>query len=153
MIKKVLILMGTLILIISLTACSTTDKISDKDKSKSNKMKNEEILFEKPIVIVDNDMVKIVIKGKEKIYEGNSIGYITSVENKSDKSIKVIVDQFLVDGKEELNDFSWPIEPNTMLTTQMSAVNVKSLDNLKNSEGVFRVEINDKIKEYKFDLE
>ena len=71
-------------------ACSNTDntQISKKqieENKVSSEINKEKDLFDKAVIIADDEIANVKITGKEKVTPGNSIGYIFSISNKSNK--------------------------------------------------------------------
>ena len=50
-------------------------------------------------------------------------------------------------------NFKMTLEPITDFSTQLKVLNIESLDELKNAKGTFRIEVNDNVNEYKFEIE
>lgn len=159
--RKLLTVLCICILSFNLVACSNKDKEEKNDKQNyentvSSKSDKEQILFDKDVILVDDNKVEVKLKGKEKITPGDSIGYIFSISNKSDKKISFYIKDVTVDGnKHKTNldeDLKMTLEPNTDFSTQLTILDIKSMDNLRNTSGVFCVKVNNDINEYKFEL-
>ena len=99
----------------------------------------------------------VKITGKEKVTPGNSIGYIFSISNKSNKKIAFYMKNITINGNEQKTsldeNFKMTLEPNTDFSTQIKVLNIESLDELKNAKGTFCIEVNDNVNEYKFEIE
>lgn len=159
--KKLLAVLCISILSFNLVACSNkyntqTNEVQNNGNTESYKIDREQILFDKEVIIVDDNMIEAKLKGKEKITPGDSIGYIFSISNESDQKIEFYVKDVIVDGKErktELEEYlKMTLEPNTDFSTQLTIIDIKSLDELKNTSGVFCIGINNEIKEYRFEF-
>ena len=144
MIRRKLTALIMCIMSLNLVACSNTDstQISKEQieentvSSEINKGKDlfdeveinkEKELFDKAVIIADDDIARVKMTGKEKVTPGNSIGYIFSISNKSNKKIAFYMKNI--------------------------TINIESLDELKNAKGTFCIEVNDNVNEYKFEIE
>lgn len=72
------------IMSLNLVTCSNTDntKISKEqidENTVSSEINKEKELFDKAVIIADDDIARVKITGKEKVTPGNSIGYIFSI--------------------------------------------------------------------------
>lgn len=160
--RKILTVLGICLISFNLVACSNinetqeSDEVVNKDTT-SSQVSREEYLFDEDVVVVDNDIAQVVIRGKEKIVPGDSIGYSFSISNKSNEKIGFYVKDVTVDGKEyetSLDEnLKMTLEPNTDFSTQITVSNIDSLDKLKNTKGIFSIETNEDVKEYNFELE
>ena len=159
---KILIVLCMCILSFNLVACSNkdntqTNEIQNKGDTVSLKIDKEQVLFEEDVIVVDDDIAKVKISGKEKLTPGDSIGYIFSISNKSDEQIAFYVKNVTVDGNKHKTDLDeylkMTLEPNTDFSTQLKISDIESLDDLKNTNGTFCIEINNDVKEYRFELE
>ena len=117
----------------------------------------EKELFDKAVIIADDDIARVKITGKEKVTPGNSIGYIFSISNKSNKKIAFYMKNITINGNEQKTsldeNLKMTLEPNTDFSTQIKVLNIESLDELKDAKGTFCIEVNDNINEYKFEIE
>ena len=160
--RKILTMLGTCIISLNLVACGNTDdtQVND-DKTNgdtvSSQINKEKDLFNEDVVIVDDDTAKVKISGKEKLTPGNSIGYSFSMSNKSNEKLVFYVKDITVDGNKyetSLDEgLKMTLEPNTDFSTQITILNIESLDKLKNTKGTFCIEVNSVIKEYNFEVE
>ncbi|MEG0857940.1 MAG: hypothetical protein RSG52_15860 [Terrisporobacter sp.] len=141
---KIVIIICILFLSIGLVACSTKEDVSSND-----------VIFYNPnIVVANDDIVNITFLGKQKL--GDIVGYMCSIENKSENNIKVYTkDTSLYNKKVEL-DLSYDIESNTKLNALMCVFDIKSLKDLCDIKGTICIETensNEEIKEYSFELD
>lgn len=159
--RKLLAISCISILSFNLVACSNKDnaqinEIQDSSYTESTNIDKEQILFDEEIIIVDDDIATVKIKGKEKLIPGDSIGYIFSISNKCTDKIEFYVKDITVDGnkhKTNMDEYAkMPLYPDTDFSTQFTISDIKSLDDLKNTNGVFCIKINNTIKEYKFEM-
>ena len=162
MIRRKLTVLVMCIMILNLVACSNTDntQISKKqieENTVSSEINKEKELFDKAVIIADDDIARIKITGKEKVTPGNSIGYIFSISNKSNKKIAFYMKNITINGNEQKTsldeNLKMTLEPNTDFSTQIKVLNIESLDELKNTKGTFCIEVNDNVNEYKFEIE
>ena len=158
---KLLTTLCICILSFNLVACSNkdntqTNEMQDNEEITSPNINEEQILFDEEAIIVDDDIAKVKIKGKEKLTPGDSIGYIFSISNKSTDKIEFYVKDIMVDGENYKTDMDentiMPLYPDTDFSTQLTILDIKSLDDLKNTSGVFCIKTNNDIKEYKFEI-
>lgn len=154
-------MMGVCVISLNLVACGNTDdkQVSDeqtKGDTVSSQINKEKDLFDEKVVIVDDEAAKVEIPGKEKLTPGDSIGYSFSISNKANEKLVFYVKDVTVDGnKYETSldeDLKMTLEPNTDFSTQITVSNIESLDELKNTKGIFCIEVNSGIKEYNFEL-
>lgn len=160
--RKILIMLTTCIISLNLVACNNIEdtQISDeetKGDTVSSQINKEKDLFDEEVVIIDDETAKVKISGKEKLTPGNSIGYIFSISNKSNEKLVFYVKDVTVDGNKyetSLDEgLKMTLEPNTDFSTQITVSNIESLDELKNTNGIFCIEVNSDVKEYNFELE
>ena len=160
--RKILTMLGTCIISLNLVACGNTDntQVNEEKNNRdtvSSQINKEKDLFNEDVVIVDDETTKVKISGKEKLTPGNSIGYSFSISNKSNEKLVFYVKDITVDGnKYETSldeDLKMTLEPNTDFSTQITISNIESLDKLKNTKGIFCIEVNSGIKEYNFEVE
>ena len=102
MIRRKLTVLVMFIMSLNLVACSNTDNTQiskeqidentvsseinkEKDLFDEVEINKEKELFDKAVIIADDDIARVKITGKEKVTPGNSIGYIFSISNKSNK--------------------------------------------------------------------
>ncbi|MCI6668922.1 MAG: hypothetical protein MSH12_12290, partial [Romboutsia timonensis] len=87
----------------------------------------------------------------------NSIGYSFSISNKSNKKIAFYMKNITINGNEQKTsldeNLKMTLEPNTDFSTQIKVLNIESLDELKNAKGIFCIEVNGNVNEYKFEIE
>ena len=162
MIRRKLTVLVMCIMILNLVACSNTDntQISKKqieENKVSSEINKEKDLFDKAVIIANDEIANVKITGKEKVTPGNSIGYIFSISNKSNKKIAFYMKNITINGNEQKTsldeNFKMTLEPNTDFSTQIKVLNIESLDELKNAKGTFCIEVNDNVNEYKFEIE
>ena len=162
MIRRKLTALIMCIMSLNLVACSNIDntQISTEqidENTVSSEINKEEELFDKALIIADDDIARVKITGKEKVTPGNSIGYIFSISNKSNKKIAFYMKNITINGNEQKTsldeNFKMTLEPITDFSTQLKVLNIESLDELKNVKGTFCIEVNDNINEYKFEIE
>jgi hypothetical protein len=160
--RGILAILGICIISLNLVACSNIDetRISDKkanEDTASLEINKEKDLFDEDVTIVNDEIAEVKIVGKEKIKQGNSIGYIFSISNKNNEKIGFYVKDITVDGNKHetsLDEGSkMTLEPNTNFSTQITISDIESLDKLHNTKGVFCIEVNSDVNEYKFELE
>ncbi|WP_282193170.1 hypothetical protein [Romboutsia ilealis] len=162
MIRRKLTALIMCIMSLNLVACSNIDntQISKEqidENTVSSEINKEKELFDKAVIIADDDIARVKITGKEKVTPGNSIGYIFSISNKSNKKIAFYMKNITINGNEQKTsldeNFKMTLEPITDFSTQLKVLNIESLDELKNAKGTFRIEVNDNVNEYKFEIE
>ena len=162
MIRRKLTVLVMCIMILNLVACSNTDntQISKKqieENTVSSEINKEQDLFDKAVIIANDEIANVKITGKEKVTPGNSIGYSFSISNKSNKKIAFYMKNITINGNEQKTsldeNFKMTLEPNTDFSTQIKVLNIESLDELKNTKGTFCIEVNDNVNEYKFEIE
>ena len=162
MIRRKLTVLVMCIMILNLVACSNTDntQISKKqieENKVSSEINKEKDLFDKAVIIANDEIANVKITGKEKVTPGNSIGYIFSISNKSNKKIAFYMKNITINGNEQKTsldeNLKMTLEPNTDFSTQIKILNIESLDELKDAKGTFCIEVNDNINEYKFEIE
>ena len=160
--RRILTIFGICIISLNLVACANTEdtQISGEQTNEdtvSLQINKEKDLFDEEVAIVDDEIAEVKIIGKEKITPGDSIGYSFSISNKSNKKIAFYVKDVTVDGnKYETSldkSLKMTLEPNTDFSTQITISNIESLDELKNTKGIFCIEVNSDVKEYNFELE
>jgi len=162
MIRRKLTVLVMCIMILNLVACSNTDntQISKKqieENTVSSEINKEQDLFDKAVIIANDEIANVKITGKEKVTPGNSIGYSFSISNKSNKKIAFYMKNITINGNEQKTsldeNLKMTLEPNTDFSTQIKVLNIESLDELKNTKGTFCIEVNDNVNEYKFEIE
>lgn len=162
MIRRKLTAIIMCIMSLNLVACSNTDSTQiSKEQIEENTVSSEinkgKDLFDEAIIIADDDIARVKITGKEKVTPGNSIGYIFSISNKSNKKIAFYMKNITINGNEQKTsldeNFKMTLEPITDFSTQLKVLNIESLDELKNVKGTFCIEVNDNVNEYKFEIE
>lgn len=162
MIRRKLTVLVMCIMSLNLVACSNTDntQISKKqieENKVSSEINKEKDLFDKAVIIANDEIANVKITGKEKVTPGNSIGYIFSISNKSNKKIAFYMKNITINGNEQKTsldeNLKMTLEPNTDFSTQIKILNIESLDELKNAKGTFGIEVNDNVNEYKFEIE
>lgn len=162
MIRRKLTALIMCIMSLNLVACSNTDstqisKEQIEENTVSSEINKEKELFDKAVIIADDDIARVKMTGKEKVTPGNSIGYIFSISNKSNKKIAFYMKNITINGNEQKTsldeNFKMTLEPITDFSTQLKVLNIESLDELKNAKGTFRIEVNDNVNEYKFEIE
>lgn len=162
MIRRKLTALIMCIMSLNLVACSNIDNIQISkeqidENTVSSEINKEKELFDKAVIIADDDIARVKITGKEKVTPGNSIGYIFSISNKSNKKIAFYMKNITINGNEQKTsldeNFKMTLEPITDFSTQLKVLNIESLDELKNVKGTFCIEVNDNINEYKFEIE
>ena len=162
MIRRKLTVLVMFIMSLNLVACSNTDntqisKEQIEENTVSLEINKEKELFDKALIIADDDIARVKITGKEKVIPGNSIGYIFSISNKSNKKIAFYMKNITINGNEQKTsldeNFKMTLEPNTDFSTKITVLNIESLDELKDAKGTFCIEVNDNINEYKFEIE
>ncbi len=162
MIRRKLTVLVMCIMSLNLVACSNTDntQISKKqieENKVSSEINKEKDLFDKAVIIANDEIANVKITGKEKVTPGNSIGYIFSISNKSNKKIAFYMKNITINGNEQKTsldeNLKMTLEPNTDFSTQIKVLNIESLDELKNAKGTFGIEVNDNVNEYKFEIE
>lgn len=160
--RKILTMLGICIISLNLVACGNTYNTQvNEDKTNrdtvSSQINKEKDLFNEDVVIVDDETAKVKISGKEKLTPGNSIGYSFSISNKSNEKLAFYLKDITVDGNKyetSLDEgLKMTLEPNTDFSTQITILNIESLDELKNTKGTFCIEVNSEIKEYNFEVE
>ncbi len=162
---KILVLLGICVFSLGLMACSNNettqiDTLAKEESQQqdlvSKKPKKEEILFDKDIIITEGD-ITVTVQGKNKITPGDSIGYMYKVSNMSNENIEFYVKDVEVDGvafKTNLDESTkMPLQSLTDFSTQMTFIDITSLEDLKNTTGIFCIKTNEGVDEYKFELE
>lgn len=96
-------------------------------------------------VLLDNDIVKVTLG--DKVEDSNYIGYSALIENKSDQYILLGIDASSVDGlMTDFNVQGGSVAPGKKSKAEFrvytSNSDVKSLDDLKNVEGIFTISTN-----------
>ena len=162
MIRRKLTVLVMCIMILNLVACSNTDntQISKKqieENTVSSEINKEQDLFDKAVIIANDEIANVKITGKEKVTPGNSIGYSFSISNKSNKKIAFYMKNITINGNEQKTsldeNLKMTLEPNTHFSTQIKVLSIESLAELKNTKGTFCIEVNDNVNEYKFEIE
>ena len=162
MIRRKLTVLVMFIMSLNLVACSNTDntQISKKqieENTVSSEINKEQDLFDKAVIIANDEIANVKITGKEKVTPGNSIGYSFSISNKSNKKIAFYMKNITINGNEQKTsldeNLKMTLEPNTDFSTQIKVLNIESLDEFKNAKGTFCIEVNDNVNEYKFEIE
>ena len=103
MIRRKLTVLVMCIMSLNLVACSNTDntqisKEQIEENTVSSEINKEKELFDKVVIIADDDIARVKITGKEKVTPGNSIGYIFSISNKSNKKIAFYMKNITING-------------------------------------------------------
>ena len=146
MIRRKLTVLVMCIMSLNLVGCSNTDntQISKKqieENKVSSEINKEKELFDKVVIIANDEIANVKITGKEKVTPGNSIGYSFSISNKSNKKIAFYMKNITINGNDQktsLNEnLKMTLEPNTDFSTQIKVLNIESLDELKNAKGTF----------------
>ena len=163
--RKVLALLSICVLSFGLVACSNKENIQTEELPKkesrqedtvSQKTKKEEILFDKDVIIVEGD-ITVTVQGKSKVMPGDSIGYMYKVSNMSKENIEFYVKDVEVDGvafKTDLDESTkMPLQSLADFSTQMTFMEIASLEDLKNTTGTFCIKTSEGVEEYKFELE
>jgi len=160
--RRILTILGICIISLNLVACANTNNTQTsgeqtKGNTVSSEINKEKDLFDEDMIIVDDEIAMVKITGKEKLIPGNSIGYSFSISNKSNEKLAFYVKDVTVDGnkyKTSLDEgLKMTLEPNTDFSTQITVLNIESLDELKNTNGIFCIEVNSDVNEYNFELE
>ena len=159
MIRRKLTVLVMCIMSLNLVACSNTDNTLSKEQIEENtvssEINKEKELFDKAVIIANDEIANVKITGKEKVTPGNSIGYSFSISNKSNKKIAFYMKN--INGNEQKTsldeNLKMTLEPNTDFSTQIKVLNIESLDELKNAKGTFCIEVNDNVNEYKLEIE
>ena len=159
MIRRKLTVLVMCIMSLNLVACSNTDNTLSKEQIEENtvslEINKEKELFDKAVIIANDEIANVKITGKEKVTPENSIGY--SFSNKSNKKIAFYMKNITINGNEQKTsldeNLKMTLEPNTDFSTQIKVLNIESLDELKNAKGTFCIEVNDNVNEYKFEIE
>ena len=146
MIRSQLTVLVMCIMSLNLVACSNTHntQISKKqieENKVSSEINKEKELFDKVVIIANDEIANVKITGKEKVTPGNSIGYSFSISNKSNKKIAFYMKNITINGNEQKTsldeNLKMTLEPNTDFSTQIKVLNIESLDELKNAKGTF----------------
>ena len=161
MIRRKLTVLVMCIMSLNLVACSNTDNTLSKEQIEENtvslEINKEKELFDKAVIIANDEIANVKITGKEKVTPGNSIGYSFSISNKSNKKIAFYMKNITINGNEQKTsldeNLKMTLEPNTDFSTQIKVLNIESLDEFKNAKGTFCIEVNDNVNEYKFEIE
>lgn len=161
MIRRKLTVLVMCIMSLNLVACSNTDNTLSKEQIEENtvslEINKEKELFDKAVIIANDEIANVKITGKEKVTPGNSIGYSFSISNKFNKKIAFYMKNITINGNEQKTsldeNLKMTLEPNTDFSTQIKVLNIESLDELKNAKGTFGIEVNDNVNEYKFEIE
>lgn len=120
----------------SMVACSEpeTNKVEEGSATPVEEKKPNEEAKQEEIVLVDDDLAKIVVTGKG-IDEVLGPKYTFLIENKSDKKIIVQSRDTSIDGTMEDNLFSVDVMPGKKANGDMVFSNIENIDGLKNLEG------------------
>ena len=162
MIRRKLTVLVMCIMSLNLVACSNTDntqisKEQIEENTVSSEINKEKELFDKVVIIANDEIANVKITGKEKVTPGNSIGYSFSISNKSNKKIAFYMKNITINGNEQKTsldeNLKMTLEPNTDFSTQIKVLNIESLDELKNAKGTFCIGVNGNVNEYKFEIE
>ena len=146
MIRRKLTVLVMCIMSLNLVACSNTDntQISKKqieENTVSSEINKEKELFDKAVIIADDEIANVKITGKEKVTPGNSIGYSFSISNKSNKKIAFYMKNITINGNEQKTrldeNLKMTLEANTDFSTQIKVLNIESLDELKMRKELF----------------
>ena len=103
MIRRKLTVLVMCIMSLNLVACSNTDntqisKEQIEENTVSSEINKEKELFDKAVIIANDEIANVKITGKEKVTPGNSIGYIFSISNKSNKKIAFYMKNKTING-------------------------------------------------------
>ena len=136
--KKLLTLIATGLLSLSLVACSSgeSEKVREGNATQTEKENNTNNNAEKEetnVVLVDDDTVKVTVT--EKTVDMFGAGYNVTIENKTDEKIVVQTRETSIDGVMSEPVFSVDIMPGKKANGDMTFMDVESLDKLKNLEG------------------
>ena len=136
--KKILTLIATGLLSLSLVACSSgeSEKVSEGNATQTEKENNTNNNAEKEetnVVLVDDDTVKVTVT--EKTVDMFGAGYNVTIENKTDEKIVVQTRETSIDGVMEDPVFSEEITPGKTAKGMIQFMNITELDGLKNLEG------------------
>ena len=105
MIRRKLTVLVMFIMSLNLVACSNTDNTISKEQIEANtvfsEINKEQDLFDKAVIIADDEIANVKITGKEKVTPGNSIGYSFSISNKSNKKIAFYMKNITINGNEQ----------------------------------------------------
>lgn len=106
MIRRKLTVLVMCIMSLNLVACSNTDntQISKKqieENTVSSEINKEQDLFDKAVIIANDEIANVKITGKEKVTPENSIGYSFSISNKSNKKIAFYMKNITINGNEQ----------------------------------------------------
>ena len=154
--KKFIALLLAVIVCLLLLACGANDSKStinqDLETEPQANDNGSEITFADPIVLIDNDTVKVIIKSKFKehseIYGVEIMGYNVSIENKTDQYISLVpkttsIDGFMLDLQEGPVFLVDAIAPGKKANSQlvffierMTSVELETLDDLINFDGL-----------------
>ena len=105
MIRRKLTVLVMCIMSLNLVACSNTDNTLSKEQIEENtvslEINKEKELFDKAVIIANDEIANVKITGKEKVTPGNSIGYSFSISNKSNKKIAFYMKNITINGNEQ----------------------------------------------------
>ncbi|SCI46445.1 Uncharacterised protein [uncultured Clostridium sp.] len=135
--KKLLTLIATGMLSLSLVACSSgeSEKVSEGNATQIQKENNTNNVEkeETNVVLVDDDIVKVTVT--EKTVDMFGAGYNVTIENKTDEKIVVQTRETSIDGVMEDPIFSEEITAGKTAKGMIQFMNITELDGLKNLEG------------------
>ena len=166
--KRLITIVIFLILSLSLCACGKTSK-PEPTETQSNPIfvvatpsssQEAEITYEQPVVILDNEYVKITVSGKYAGRDDTTIyevyGYKTVIENKmQDKYININIndiniDGYMLDHQAGLYATIQNVAPNAKANSRFylyleraKSVEMKSIEDLKNVTGIIQISFSD----------
>ena len=80
MIRRKLTVLVMCVMSLNLVACSNTDNTLSKEQIEENtvslEINKEKELFDKAVIIANDEIANVKITGKEKVTPGNSIGIV-----------------------------------------------------------------------------
>ena len=131
----------------------TADIVSDNEEETDS---DNEIVFEEPITVMDNEIVKVDFTGKYLEYDSHKqpdeIGYKVTVENKTDSylmmnSMYASIDGFMLDIQAGPYTSFLAISPNSKANGELYipldgrtiGVDLNSLEDLKNFTATFQL--------------
>ena len=105
MIRRKLTVLVMCIMSLNLVACSNTHNTLSKEQIEENtvslEINKEKELFDKAVIIANDEIANVKITGKEKVTPGNSIGYSFSISNKSNNKIAFYMKNITINGNEQ----------------------------------------------------
>lgn len=157
--KKTVSLILALVMCLSLCACSGANNTTETTQNGNNIQNTEdgsriEIAYPNPVTILDNEFVKVVATVKfsdyDKLYKSNVMGYVISIENKTEQYINFAADGS-IDGYMVGQQDGPYFDPNTVapgmkanatlvfFVDRMTAVKLETLEDLKNVDGLVQI--------------